>query len=87
MSKALGLYKAFIDGLGERKDSMTALCVKDGGFPNPAKNRILENYCSGVYRYIDTAVKQIEEAIKGEEVKPCVTRRNGIRLALMPLQR
>lgn len=28
MSKELELYKAFIDGLVERKDSMTALWVK-----------------------------------------------------------
>lgn len=45
MSKALELYKAFIDGLVGRKDSMTALCVKSGGFPktedNKAKNDLL----------------------------------------------
>ena len=45
MSKELVLYKAFIDGLVERKDSMTALCVKGGGFPktedNKAKNDLL----------------------------------------------
>ena len=45
MSKELELYKAFIDGLVERKDSMTALCVKGGGFPktedNKAKNDLL----------------------------------------------
>ena len=33
MSKELELYKAFIDGLVERKDSMTALWVKGDGFP------------------------------------------------------
>ena len=45
MSKELVLYKAFIDGLVERKDSMTALCVKGGGFPktedNKAKNDLV----------------------------------------------
>ena len=45
MSKALELYKAFIDGLVERKDSMTAFCVKGDGFPktedNKAKNEFL----------------------------------------------
>ena len=45
MSKELELYKAFIDGLVERKDSMTVLCVKGGGFPktedNKAKNDLL----------------------------------------------
>ena len=45
MSKELVLYKAFIDGLVERKDSMTALCVKGGGFPktedNKSKNELL----------------------------------------------
>lgn len=39
MSKALELYKAFIDGLVERKDSMTALCVKGGGFPKTEDNK------------------------------------------------
>ena len=45
MSKELELYKAFIDGLVERKDSMTALWVKGDGFPktenNKAKNDLL----------------------------------------------
>ena len=45
MSKALELYKAFIDGLVERKDSMTALWVKGGSFPktedNKSKNELL----------------------------------------------
>ena len=45
MSKELELYKAFIDGLVERKDSMTALWVKGDGFPktedNKAKNELL----------------------------------------------
>ena len=42
MSKELELYKAFIDGLVERKDSVTARWVKGDGFPqtddNKAKN-------------------------------------------------
>ena len=33
MSKELELYKAFIDGLVERKDSITARWVKGDGFP------------------------------------------------------
>ena len=33
MSKELELYKAFIDGLVERKDSVTARWVKGDGFP------------------------------------------------------
>ena len=45
MSKELELYQAFIDGLVERKDSMTALWVKGDGFPktenNKAKNDLL----------------------------------------------
>ena len=45
MSKELELYKAFIDGLVERKDSMTALGGKGDGFPrtedNKAKNDLL----------------------------------------------
>ena len=45
MSKELERYKAFIDGLVERKDSMTALWVKGDGFPktedNKAKNDCL----------------------------------------------
>lgn len=39
MSKALELYKAFIDGLVERKDSMTAFCVKGDGFPKTEDNK------------------------------------------------
>lgn len=42
LTKELKLYKAFIDGLVERKDSMTARWVKGDGFPqtddNKAKN-------------------------------------------------
>ena len=45
MSKELELYKAFIDGLVERKDSITARWVRDDGFPrtddNKAKNDFL----------------------------------------------
>ena len=45
MSKELELYKAFIDGLVERKDSITARWVKGNGFPktedNKAKNELL----------------------------------------------
>ena len=41
MSKELELYKAFIDGLVERKDSMTALWVKGDGFPTPEQKGVL----------------------------------------------
>ena len=45
MSKELKLYKAFVDGLVDRKDSMTARWVKGDGFPqtddNKAKNELL----------------------------------------------
>ena len=45
MSKELELYQAFIDGLVERKDSITARGVKGDGFPktedNKAKNELL----------------------------------------------
>lgn len=45
MSKNLEMYKAFIDGLVERKDSITARWVKGDGFPktedNNAKNELL----------------------------------------------
>ena len=45
MRKKLALYKAFIDGLVERKDSITARWVKGDGFPktenNKAKNDLL----------------------------------------------
>ncbi len=45
MSKDLELYKAFIVGIVELKDSMTALWVKGDGFPktdnNKAKNDLL----------------------------------------------
>ena len=39
MSKELELYKAFIDGLVERKDSMMALWVKGDGFPKTEDNK------------------------------------------------
>ncbi len=45
MSKDLELYKAFIDGLVKRKQSVTAQRVKEGSFPktedNKAKNALL----------------------------------------------
>lgn len=45
MSKKLELYKAFIDGLVDRKNSITARWVKGDGFPrtedNQAKNELL----------------------------------------------
>ena len=41
MSKELELYKAFIDGLVERKDSMTALWVKGDGFPKRRRDRCI----------------------------------------------
>ena len=45
MSKDLELYKAFIDGLVNRKQSVTAQWVKEGSFPktedNKAKNELL----------------------------------------------
>ena len=41
MSKELELYQAFIDGLVERKDSMTALWVKGDGFPKTENNNCL----------------------------------------------
>ena len=39
MSQELELYKAFIDGLVERKDSITALSVKGDGFPKTEDNK------------------------------------------------
>ncbi len=44
MSKALQLYKAFIDGLVERKDSITALWVKGDGFPKTEDNKAKNNF-------------------------------------------
>ena len=38
MGKELELYKNFIDGLVERKNSVTALWVKGDGFPKIADN-------------------------------------------------
>ena len=46
MSKELELYKAFIDGLVERKDSMTALWVKGDGFPKTEDNDFISR-CDG----------------------------------------
>ena len=39
MSKKLELYKAFIDGLVKRKDSIRALWVKGDGFPKTEDNK------------------------------------------------
>ena len=39
MGKELELYKAFIDGLVEWKDSMTARWVKGDGFPKTEDNK------------------------------------------------
>ena len=44
MSKELELYKAFIDGLVERKDSMTALWVKGDGFPKTENNKAKNDF-------------------------------------------
>lgn len=45
MNKRLELYKAFIDGLVERKNSVTARWMKGDGFPrideNKTKNKLL----------------------------------------------
>lgn len=45
MNKRLELYKAFIDGLVERKNSVTARLIKGDGFPqiddNKTKNELL----------------------------------------------
>lgn len=47
MGKELELYKAFIDGLVEQKDSVTAKWVLEGSFPhtqdNQAKNKFLSS--------------------------------------------
>ena len=45
MSKELELYKAFIDGLVERKDSITARWVKGDGFPKTEDNKIGRASC------------------------------------------
>lgn len=58
MKKELELYKNFIDGLVERKDSVIAKWIKCDGFPktddNKAKNEFIANLTSeqrsiGVY--------------------------------------
>ena len=50
MGKELELYKAFIDGLVEQKDSVTAKWVLEGGFPhtedNQAKNEFFFDTCT-----------------------------------------
>lgn len=50
MKKELELYKNFIDGLVERKDSVIAKCIKCDGFPktddNKAKNEFIANLTS-----------------------------------------
>ncbi len=44
MSKELKLYKAFIDGLVDRKDSMTARWVKGDGFPQTDDNKAKRSF-------------------------------------------
>ena len=44
MSKELELYKAFIDGLVEREDSMTARWVKGDGFPKTEDNKVKNDF-------------------------------------------
>ena len=39
MSKDLELYKAFIDGLVKRKQSVAAQWVKEGSFPKTEDNK------------------------------------------------
>lgn len=39
MNKGLELYKAFIDGLVERKESVTARWVRDDAFPQIEENK------------------------------------------------
>ena len=50
MKKELELYKNFIDGLVERKDSVIAKWIKCDGFPktddNKAKNEFIANLTS-----------------------------------------
>ena len=43
MGKELELYKAFIDGLVEQKDSVTAKWVLEGGFPHTEDNQAKMN--------------------------------------------
>ena len=40
MNKRLELYKAFIDGLVARKDSVSAQWVRENGFPQIDDNKI-----------------------------------------------
>lgn len=43
MKKELELYKNFIDGLVERKDSVIAKCIKCDGFPKTDDNKAKMN--------------------------------------------
>lgn len=44
MKKDLELYEKFIDGLVERKNSITALWVKGDGFPKIEDNKAKMNF-------------------------------------------
>ena len=73
MSKGLELYKAFIDGLVKRKDSMTALWVKGDGFPktedNKANNDLLATLTpeqKGVLSEIKGGVTNVYQKILGQ---------------------
>lgn len=56
MGKELELYKAFIDGLVEQKDSVTAKWVLEGVFPhtedNQAKNKFLSSLTLEQKKYV-----------------------------------
>lgn len=48
MGKELELYKAFIDGLVEQKDSVTAKWVLEGSFPHTEDNRAKNKFLSSL---------------------------------------
>ena len=62
MSKELKLYKAFIDGLVERKDSMTARWIKGDGFPQTDDTRQKRSF-----RRTDTSAERVLAEILQDE--------------------
>ena len=71
MSKELELYKAFIDGLVERKDSMTALWVKGDGFPKTEDNKAKNPTPTTILRACTMTSSAVATVMSGRNNRRC----------------
>ena len=90
MSKELELYKAFIDGLVERKDSMTALWVKGYGFPktedNKAKNELLAALTPEQKGVLAEMLQETEMSGRNKRRRDgCISKNTGATLLAVPM--